>query len=106
MSQGVLLQSSTPSSLTVAPSGSELIRTLTMAGAIGRGGSGVATEAAAMPAPEAAGGGGGGRGLADQPGDGECAQARNHEDAPRAALRRGHRHERRNLREIARHRRR
>src|SRR5450631_3562062 len=36
MSHGVLLHSSTPSSLTLAPSGSVLIRILTMAGAEGR----------------------------------------------------------------------
>src|SRR5579884_4066797 len=36
MSHGVLLQSSTPSSFTVAPSGSVLTRSLTMIGAAGR----------------------------------------------------------------------
>src|SRR5579862_8461546 len=46
MSQGVLLQSSTPSSFTLAPSGSELMRTFTMAAIDDEGaGGGAATEA-------------------------------------------------------------
>src|ERR1019366_8793538 len=54
MSQGVLPQSSTPSSLTVAPSGSVLMRTLTIATGGGDGSVGAAADGGATRADAAA----------------------------------------------------